>query len=102
MTCRGGVRGAFPAHRRSTGRANINDWAVAVVGSDGVIDRIVAGAVFDDQAARPIDVKAAAVGDQVVSFDPIIGVDGVDACKIKPATIVQDKAIGRNSYPISK
>ena len=87
MTCRSGVSGAFPAHRRSAGRADIYDWAVAVVGSDRVIDRIVAGAVFDDQAASRIDVKTAAVGDYVVPFDPIIAVGGMDARKIKPATI---------------
>src|SRR6476469_3733996 len=102
MTCRSGVSGAFPAHRRGAGRADIYDWAVAIVGRDRVIDRIVAGAVFDDQAASRIDVKTAAVSDYVVPFDPIIAVGGMDARKIKPATIFQHKAIGRNSYSISK
>ena len=98
----GHISGASSTHRGGAGGADIYDGAVSVTGRDHVINRVIAGAVFDDQAASPIDAKTAGVGDYVVPFDPIIAVGGMDARKIKPATIFQDKAIGRYSYPISK
>ena len=91
MSGRGGVRRASSIHGRGARGAKIDDRPVAVVGRDDVIGRIVAGAVPDDQVAGGIDVDATAVTDQVVAFDPIIGVGGMNAGGVVLAVVFQNE-----------
>src|SRR4051794_29722224 len=101
MSCHGRIRRAFSTHRGRPSGADIYDGPIAVAGSNGVVSPVIGGAVFDDQIAGGIYINTAAVGDNVVSFDPIIAAGGMNSRGTKSTVIFPDEAIGVNSYCVA-